>query len=481
MRRFCFFLAIIASLSCRISNSAAGTEVGGGIDFDTTWSMTGSPYIVTSSTTLMSGVTLTVEAGVEIRFRPGVPMVINGTISAVGSASQPIRFTSDEITPAAGDWNGIHFRVGSSDSALEWCILEYAVTSVTVFAYYSEQVTPEFSNCVMRLNSQNGIHVESMPRGCQSAYAGPTVEGCIVESNGSDGIFYDAHGHGSIGCAPRSQGKIGGSIRNCLVRYNGDQGLRLLTDAGHDTSGEIYTTLDGNTIFENGGSGVEVSGDTSNRPRIINNLIFGNAKTGIHFNAYVSGVFRMSMSNNTVYGNTENGVYLGGNSLESIYFTNNIIAENGGYGLVMTPGETLFVRGNNDLWSNGAGEYLDTTPAAGDISAPPLFADAQNGDFHLLAESPCIDAGNTTTAATTDVDGEQRPAYDGFDIGADEFATVIGDIDRDRRLDLSDLITVLRICTGLSVSTDIHMDAEPVVDSRIDLMDGLHILGEMAR
>ncbi len=33
-------------------------------------------------------------------------------------------------------------------------------------------------------------------------------------------------------------------------------------------------------------------------------------------------------------------------------------------------------------------------PGEGNIDADPLFTDIINGDFHLLAGSPCIDAGD---------------------------------------------------------------------------------------
>ena len=40
-------------------------DVGGEITTDTTWTLAGSPYTVTSNVTVQTGVTLTVEPGVE--------------------------------------------------------------------------------------------------------------------------------------------------------------------------------------------------------------------------------------------------------------------------------------------------------------------------------------------------------------------------------------------------------------------------------
>jgi len=65
--------------------------------------------------------------------------------------------------------------------------------------------------------------------------------------------------------------------------------------------------------------------------------------------------------------------------------------------------------------------------AAGNISVDPLFVDAANGDYHLTAESDCIDAGVDPATwydgdlADYDFDGVARPQGDGWDIGAFEY------------------------------------------------------------
>ena len=66
--------------------------------------------------------------------------------------------------------------------------------------------------------------------------------------------------------------------------------------------------------------------------------------------------------------------------------------------------------------------YGTLTTSNNVISADPLFADPDAGDFHLLYGSPCIDAGMTNYGGgTVDMDGEPRPFGAAMDIGADEF------------------------------------------------------------
>ena len=55
----------------------------------------------------------------------------------------------------------------------------------------------------------------------------------------------------------------------------------------------------------------------------------------------------------------------------------------------------------------------------GNINGDPLFVDEPNGDYHLTAASPAINAGTTIGAPLDDLDGAWRDAQP--DIGAFEF------------------------------------------------------------
>ncbi len=109
----------------------AATSVGGTIDADTTWSVAGSPYIVTEDVIVEDGVTLTIEAGVEVRFHDDTGLICDGVLLAVGSESSPIVFTTNrEVPPDVFHeyrvWDGIHLRgEGASGSHLEYCTVEY--------------------------------------------------------------------------------------------------------------------------------------------------------------------------------------------------------------------------------------------------------------------------------------------------------------------------------------------------------------------
>src|SRR6185369_8190090 len=87
-----------------------GTLEGG------TWTEAGSPYDVTADLDLPSGKTLSVEAGVEVRFAAGVSLTVAGELSVLGTEEKPVRFIRAD--PAVG-WGGVAFRGSSSTGTFE--------------------------------------------------------------------------------------------------------------------------------------------------------------------------------------------------------------------------------------------------------------------------------------------------------------------------------------------------------------------------
>lgn len=94
-------------------HAAAGTTVGGVVASDTEWTAAGSPYIATSTVQVPAGITLTIDPGVTVegRVSPDSPFgsvfVARGTISAVGTAGDPVRIDSgDAALLGTGVMNG---------------------------------------------------------------------------------------------------------------------------------------------------------------------------------------------------------------------------------------------------------------------------------------------------------------------------------------------------------------------------------------
>lgn len=104
---------------------ATATNVSGTISTNTTWTLAGSPYVMTGNVTVSTGVTLTIEPGVRVegnsQFRT---LTINGSLSADGTAAQHIVFTSTSDS-ASGQWTGIRFGTGAGTSTVKYVDVRY--------------------------------------------------------------------------------------------------------------------------------------------------------------------------------------------------------------------------------------------------------------------------------------------------------------------------------------------------------------------
>ena len=88
----------------------AQTNVSGAITSNTTWGTSESPYIVTGNVLVASGVTLTIEPGVNVKVNSGLYIKNEGIIIAVGTSGNKITFESSSVSPAKSDWSGIRIR-----------------------------------------------------------------------------------------------------------------------------------------------------------------------------------------------------------------------------------------------------------------------------------------------------------------------------------------------------------------------------------
>jgi parallel beta-helix repeat protein len=112
---------LLACLFC-INMAVAQTNIGGSVYSNTTLPLSGSPYIVTSNLTVENGATLTVNAGVELKFTSGKYLYVYGNVVA-----NEATFTSNNATPAIGDWKFI--QIGSSshqgNATFDNCTFEF--------------------------------------------------------------------------------------------------------------------------------------------------------------------------------------------------------------------------------------------------------------------------------------------------------------------------------------------------------------------
>jgi len=126
-------------------------------------------YYVSNDTNLIvqKGATLTIEAGVEVRFEDN-KLSIGGTFDdgggkliAQGTDTNKIIFTSNKATPAPGDWIGIYFgNYASIDSIFENCVVEYGGGAVSYYGNIRiSNSSPTINKCVIR-HGRRGMYIQ---------------------------------------------------------------------------------------------------------------------------------------------------------------------------------------------------------------------------------------------------------------------------------------------------------------------------------
>ncbi len=163
-----FSVVVLAGISPQAATNKCGaicTE---------SWNLAGSPYIVTCDTTLGFGCTLTIDAGVEVRFQASTDLTIEGTLDVNGSSGSSVLFTSDSLTPAPGDWDYVDLR-SNGNATFDFATLEYADRGI----YMLNNSVATLNDVTSRLNNW-GLWADTTPT--------LTMNNVTVEQSTFDGL-----------------------------------------------------------------------------------------------------------------------------------------------------------------------------------------------------------------------------------------------------------------------------------------------------
>ncbi len=173
------------------------TEITTDITSDVTWAS--GTYYIKNNVNVNMGKTLTINAGVVVKFYDNTRLIVYGTLDANGTADSRVYFTSKNDntigatvsystgSPISGDWNGIYL-FGNHDpegiGLFDYCTIKYGggtevqkPANVSNFAGYGHFI--------------NSVSFASASYGYRHERFATTIQNSLFTHNFNAGILYD--------------------------------------------------------------------------------------------------------------------------------------------------------------------------------------------------------------------------------------------------------------------------------------------------
>ena len=243
-----------------------------------------------------------------------------------------------------------------------------------------------------------------------------TSNGLLLEIRGSAQVaIYDLEVTGASGGTGIGISLPAGNTATLALRR-----VKLTNNAGGGLSASGGTlTLTQSTVSGNAGGGISISGAQFD---ITNSFIVQNGGPlsgigGLDISQILAaGTHRLEL--NTITGNGGNLSINSGVNCSTVVvpvvFKSNIL-----YGNTVSGGGRQL--GGGAMCSASYSDVgPDPAPGATNINADPMFVNASQNNFHLLATSPAKDAADPAATLAQDFDGDARPQGPRRDMGADE-------------------------------------------------------------
>ncbi len=249
-------------------NAANGTQVTGNyligqLTATTTTLTAGAIYNVLGATFVPAGKTLTIPAGITLKFHGTSQLIVDGVLTAQGTSGSKINFTSGRANPAVGNWKGIWIKT-SAGSIIDNAIVEYATQAILL-----DGVAAQIKNSRVRYFNADGVYVKSIG-----------ANASLIQGNTIDNL------NDTVNCLSvdaSSPSIIGNTLTNCM------RGLNI--------SGNASPVVNGNNIITSNSYGVAFNAATlTTLPVITGNQIFSNTNFGFYTNGYVAGALNIKLN-----------------------------------------------------------------------------------------------------------------------------------------------------------------------------------------
>jgi parallel beta-helix repeat protein len=112
--------------------AGAGAVPGSYISGPISGTVAAGVHTVIGDLIVPAGGSATLPAGAELRFLPETRLYAQGTLIVAGTVSSPVALKSRKAAPAAGDWDGVLVDGASTNSRIEFAVIEHAYRGVEV-------------------------------------------------------------------------------------------------------------------------------------------------------------------------------------------------------------------------------------------------------------------------------------------------------------------------------------------------------------
>ncbi|MCK5149202.1 CotH kinase family protein [bacterium] len=339
-----------------------------------------SPFTASGEVVVESGACLTIDAGCEVRIPAGSRIVIKGSIVLTGEQGNPVLLRSD-LTDES--WLGLSFQDAASRSVLTHVIIEGVETddgnAVCLYesnlSFNNVTIDKKWGGIVVHGGSSQFLECSAGPI---SIHGGATlIERCRFADMGK--AIYFSRADDSV-------------IRDCVLEDIQWDGIELYNSQNVE--------ICGNQIAQCGARGIKMNNLSV---AFLNRNLIRDCSTGLELEGGSSAV----IDHNTFFENTFALFSDGQDHFEVV----NSLFVNSDY--------TIPTDQQDDVsMSYSLCDDMEF-PGEGNITGDPLLVSPYSGVFHLLANSPCIDAGLPESAL--DQDGTRT------DIGAYSYNSTFQD------------------------------------------------------
>jgi len=152
-----------------------------------TWYSQGVPYDLTAD---VGGTLLRVASGATWTLQPGVIIAggsvdIEGELNTLGTALEPVVFTTAVQPATNGSWDGIYFHPAARGT-LKHCLIKHAETGVLI-----QSASPRLENCIITDCADYGLFV--------SGTAQPTIYRSQITGNDGEGVRITGQARPNLG------------------------------------------------------------------------------------------------------------------------------------------------------------------------------------------------------------------------------------------------------------------------------------------